>query len=72
MNEFFQTRMGHQFYESTMPRIAKSLESIAARLEQQELEQNVINAAIAYRNNDGAGGTDCDLKNAVEELQKGV
>ena len=27
--EFFQTVMGHTFYEGTMPRIAESLESLA-------------------------------------------
>ena len=27
--EFFQTQMGHRFYESTMPRIAKALEQLA-------------------------------------------
>jgi uncharacterized protein (DUF2164 family) len=30
--EFFQTRMGHQFYNGTMPRIAKALEAIAEQL----------------------------------------
>jgi hypothetical protein len=29
---FFRTRMGHQYYESTMPRIAKALEGIAEGL----------------------------------------
>ena len=29
---FFQTRMGHTFYNATMPRIAKALEAIAERL----------------------------------------
>lgn len=31
---FFQTIMGHTFYEGTMPRIAKALERIAAALEE--------------------------------------
>ena len=31
--EFFQTHMGRKFYEADVPRIAKSLESIAASLE---------------------------------------
>ena len=30
---FFQTIMGHTFYEGTVPRIAKALERIAAALE---------------------------------------
>lgn len=38
--EFFQTRMGHTFYEGTMPRIAKALERIADALEgQAQLKQ---------------------------------
>lgn len=32
MTEFFQTKMGQQFYDGTMPRIARALESIAASL----------------------------------------
>lgn len=31
--EFFQTRMGHVFYESTMPEIARQLKRIADALE---------------------------------------
>lgn len=31
--QFFETRMGHQFYEGTMPRIANALERIAVALE---------------------------------------
>ena len=33
MVEFFQTVMGHAFYEGTMPQIAKSLSRIAGALE---------------------------------------
>ena len=33
MIEFFQTQMGHKFYESDVPRIASALERIADRLE---------------------------------------
>lgn len=33
--EFFQTVMGRAFYEGTMPLIAKSLQRIAAAMEQQ-------------------------------------
>ena len=33
MVEFFQTVMGHHFYEGTMPQIAKSLSRIATALE---------------------------------------
>ena len=33
MGEFFMTRMGQQFFDGTMPRIAKALERIAKALE---------------------------------------
>lgn len=36
MIDFFQTRMGHTFFEGTMPRIAKALEKIAAAMEKEE------------------------------------
>lgn len=32
MADFFMTTMGHRFYESTMPRIATALETIAKKL----------------------------------------
>lgn len=50
MLDFSQTRMGQQFYQGTMPRIAKSLERIADSLEKngqsiesivQPLEANI-------------------------------
>jgi len=31
--QFFQTRMGQQFYDGTMPKIAEALERIATALE---------------------------------------
>jgi hypothetical protein len=33
MAQFFETKMGQQFYDGTMPRIAKALEAIAKQLE---------------------------------------
>ena len=33
MSDFFRTRMGQVFFESTMPRIAKALERIADALD---------------------------------------
>lgn len=36
MPEFFQTQMGHTFYEVTVPRIARALERIATALEKHE------------------------------------
>jgi hypothetical protein len=35
MPEFFETRMGKTFYESTLPRIVTALERIAAAMETQ-------------------------------------
>lgn len=42
--EFFQTQMGHKFYESTMPRIAEALEDISKKLESRK--QSVYNEEI--------------------------
>lgn len=36
MADFFQTRMGLVFFESTVPRIAKALERIADAMEREE------------------------------------
>lgn len=36
MPNFHETRMGQQYYQSTMPRIAKSLERIAESLEKND------------------------------------
>ena len=33
MPDFFETRMGHQFFVGTMPKVAKALERIAIALE---------------------------------------
>lgn len=33
MNDFYRTRMGHTYYEATLPRIATALERIATALE---------------------------------------
>jgi hypothetical protein len=41
--DFFQTRMGHHFYESTAPRIAKALERIADALEKQNAARKEAN-----------------------------
>jgi hypothetical protein len=40
--EFFQTVMGKEFYDSTMPRIAKALEKIAKRLEKDAEERQAV------------------------------
>jgi hypothetical protein len=44
---FFQTIMGHTFYEGTVPRIAKALERIAKALE----EANKLAAIPAAQDN---------------------
>jgi hypothetical protein len=43
--EFFQTPMGRQFYDGTMPRIAKALDRVAAALEKQ-LTPDVVAAIV--------------------------
>lgn len=35
MREFYMTRMGHKFYEVTLPRIAKALEEIADSIKKE-------------------------------------
>ena len=32
-NDFFRTRMGHQFYETTLPKVANQLERLATAVE---------------------------------------
>jgi len=43
--EFFQTGMGHKFYEGTMPRLANALVHIADALEQQNARAALGEAA---------------------------
>jgi hypothetical protein len=40
--EFFQTRMGHTFYEGTMPRLVKAIEHLDARCASIELHLATI------------------------------
>ena len=42
MPEFFQTRMGQQFYDSTMPRIAEALEKLVTSLEKPQTAKHTI------------------------------
>lgn len=42
---FFQTIMGHTFYEGTVPRIARALERIAIALEEANKKAAAIPAA---------------------------
>ena len=48
---FFQTIMGHTFYEGTVPRIAKALERIAVALEEANKKAAAIPAAQDNTNN---------------------
>jgi glutamine synthetase type III len=45
MPEFFQTRMGHDYYDGTMPKIATALERIATALEIQA-EQRAMDDTV--------------------------
>ncbi len=38
--EFFQTRMGHRFFESTLPRLVDVLEKIAKELELKRIKES--------------------------------
>jgi len=57
MTEFYQTRMGHTFYEHTMPTIARELERLNAVLEH-------IAAALEKQN----AGQDAGQKNTDQEF----
>jgi hypothetical protein len=48
---FFQTIMGHTFYEGTVPRIAKALERIAIALEEANKKAAATPAAQDNTNN---------------------
>lgn len=51
--QFFETRMGHKYYEGTMPKIAKALERIAdaleGRLHEPPPDESATPTAIASR-----------------------
>ena len=57
MTEFYQTRMGHTFYEHTMPTIARELERLNAVLER-------IAAAMEKQN----AGQDAGQENSNQEV----
>jgi len=46
MEDFYRTKMGNTFYLSTAPRIARSLESIAKKLEGPQYSEEFIEALI--------------------------
>ena len=55
---FFQTIMGHTFYEGTVPRIAKALERIAAALEEANKRTAAIPAAHDNNTNNNSKETE--------------
>jgi hypothetical protein len=57
MTEFYQTRMGHTFYEHTMPTIARELERLNTVLER-------IAAAMEKQN----AGQDAGQENTNQEV----
>ena len=60
MTEFFQTRMGHTFYEGTVPKIAKALETIA--------EQLTILTVLQYREIEEAAKPPADRSDRIAGL----
>ena len=57
--EFFQSQMGYEFYQGTMPRIAESLERIANSLEKFD----------AQKIHEGIEGLDIELTNIRDVLE---
>ena len=57
---FFQTIMGHTFYEGTVPRIAKALERIAAALEEANKKAAAIPAAQDNTNNNSSSSKETE------------
>lgn len=63
--EFFQTIMGHKFFESTVPKLVRSLERIAVSLEKRKGPKprdlkNLLNRAAAELEAAPGGLTDSD------------
>lgn len=48
MNDFYNTRMGHEFYMATFPRLVRAAESIADSLSAFAKEQGTISPATAW------------------------
>jgi len=47
--EFFQTQMGRQFYENTMPEIVKALNRIATAMEKKRLKISGTEKDLGWR-----------------------
>lgn len=70
--EFFATRMGHIFYEGTMPRIAKALERIADALEEQNkpVTQEVHEAGLSKAYKRVIIKSEASIKRALDVIDK--
>lgn len=64
--QFFETKMGRQFYDGTMPRIAKALESIATELEYRDLVEDIF--AVLWDEDRGDWKELQSCADAVQEL----
>ena len=71
--DFFQTKMGRQFIDGTMPRIAKALERIAARMDADAEESSApIGMDVAAAHKGEVRGTVADLVGAVMDNPSGL
>lgn len=55
--DFFLTRMGHRFYEATMPKIADQLERLNTNLEALVAELRLSNGRSRERSSEPAAPT---------------
>ena len=75
MPDFFQTRMGHIFFEGTMPTIARSIKVIADHIEAEKTKkskekENVVHLLenmIDGKPNDGIGTVLTEVLEYVEK-----
>lgn len=73
MTEFYQTRMGHQFYEGTVPRLVRAIERVADALEApkptplRELADLLSRAAAALETPQDLKGP--DILHLIEDLR---
>lgn len=71
MPDFYLTKMGHQFYERDIPKIAKSLERIADALEYQNSEEKKQMTAL-IQNGESAIDTAQRLAKVVLDQQEEI
>lgn len=70
MPQFHETAMGQKFFSSQLPSLIKSINKLSSAIKTTESKNLIVERAIAYTKEEGAYGTDCDLKNAVEDYLK--